>query len=246
MTDDAMTNGTTQAQDSHVAEPVHDDLDMATSDRRGLAALRDNFRRKVITGLLVLTPIGFTFIVLRFLFRQTSGLLRPAVERLAWELPDGLVAAVSLLLLVLLVYLVGEIASNIFGRRIIALGEALIERVPVAKTVYSGIKQVVDTVSLTDQKGFKAAVWIEFPHPGLLTIGFVTGRIVDAAGRPYYKIFVPTIPNPMSGFFQLAPCDEVVETSIDVDDALKMLVSGGILAPTELRVPSRTNDSKPA
>ena len=243
MTDGAMTDHGVEVQAPDSSPPVPGALDMETPDKSAFAALRDNFRRKAITGLLVLTPIGFTFIVLRFLFRQTSGLLRPAVERLAWELPDGLVATVSLLLLVLLVYLVGEIASNIFGRRIIALGEALIERVPVAKTVYSGIKQVVDTVSLTDQKGFKAAVWIEFPHPGLLTIGFVTGRIVDAAGRPYYKIFVPTIPNPMSGFFQLAPCDEVIEANIDVDDALKMLVSGGILAPPELEIPSRSGDS---
>ena len=218
---------------------------MKTSTKTGLAALGGNVRKKTIAGLFVLIPTGLTFIVLRFLFSLTSGVLRPAVDRLEWRLPGAFVATISLLLLVLIVYLVGEIASHIVGRRLIALGEAVIARVPLVKTVYSSIKQVVDAVSLSDQKGFKAAVWLEFPRPGLLTIGFVTGKMVDAAGRPYYKIFVPTIPNPMSGFFELAPCDEVTEADIDVDDAIKMLVSGGILAPPELKIPSHTSHSEP-
>ena len=98
---------------------------------------------------------------------------------------------------------------------------------------------------MADQKALKAAAWLEFPHPGLLTIGFVTGKIVNPAGRPYCTIVVPTIPSPMSGFLELAPCEEVTDADIDVDDAIKMLVSGGILAPRELKIPSHSSNSDP-
>ncbi len=138
-------------------------------------------------------------------------------------------------------YLLGEITRHIAGRRVLAWGEAVIARLPVVKTLYSATKQVMDSLSLSGQQGFKTVVWIEFPRPGLLTIGFVTGKLVSADGRPYYKILVPTAPNPMSGFLELAPCDEVTDADIQVDDAIKMLVSGGILSPPELRLPSRAS-----
>ena len=196
--------------------------------------LQHHLKKRLIAGLAVLVPIGFTFLVLRFLFRATSGLLVPVIMPLAPRLPAMAVAAASLAILVLLVYFTGLLTTYLIGRRMIALGESILERIPLIRTIHGASKQVVKTLSLPNRKAFKGVVWVEFPRAGFLALGFVTGTIRDAEGREFYKLFIPTTPNPTTGFFEVVPRGEVRETSIPIDDAMKMIMSGGILSPGRL------------
>lgn len=102
------------------------------------------------------------------------------------------------------------------------------------KSVYSAAKQVVDTLSPSRREAFKSVVWVEFPRPGFRALAFVTGSIRDEDGTECYKLFIPTAPNPTSGFFEIAPCGEVRESALSVEDGIKMIVSAGILAPETL------------
>lgn len=193
-----------------------------------------NVRTRVVAGLIVLVPVGITFLVLRFLLRSTAGVLAPLVTRLLGQLPDAVVAAISVCALVVLLYLVGVLTTYLVGRRLIAFGESVVARIPLVKTVYSASKQVVQALSLPNRKSFKSVVWVEFPRPGLLALGFVTGTIQDSDGTRFYKVFIPTTPNPTTGFFELVPSQEAREADLTVEEAIKMIVSGGILSPDRL------------
>ena len=193
-----------------------------------------HLRRRLVAGLAVLVPVGFTFLVLRFLFRVTSGLLAPVITPLMPTLPAMAVAAVSVAILVVLVYLAGLLTTYLIGRRMIALGESIIQRIPLIRTIYGAFRQVVKTLSLPNRKAFKGVVWVEFPRAGFLALGFVTGTILDENGKEFYKLFIPTTPNPTTGFFEVVPRGEVRQTNIPIDDAMKMIMSAGILSPGRL------------
>jgi uncharacterized membrane protein len=195
---------------------------------------QNHVRRRLLAGLAVLVPFGFTSLVLRFVFRVTSGLLSPVIVPLAPRIPALAVAAVSVVIVVVLLYLAGLLTTYLLGRRLIALGESVVERVPVVKTIYGASKQVVWTLSLPNRKAFKSVVWVEFPRPGLLALGFVTGRIQDEQGDEFHEPFIPTTPDPTRGFLEVVPCGQVRETSMAIDEALKMIISGGIVSPGRL------------
>jgi len=160
---------------------------------------RHNVKNRMVSGLLIIFPLGITLFILQFLLRAMAGLLQPMMDRIFTKLPDPLVMLISIALFLLVTYFIGVLATLVLGRRLIALAEAIIVKIPLVKTIYSSSKQVLQTLSLADQKTFKAVVFIEFPGPGMRSLGFVTGRIVDEQGVDCYKVFVPTTPNPTSG-----------------------------------------------
>jgi uncharacterized membrane protein len=194
------------------------------------------FRRRVLTGLAVLVPLGFTIIILRFLYRLMSGLLAPLVKLAAGPyLEPWMVGIVSLIILVILLYVVGSIAANLAGRRVIALGEQLVERIPGVKVIYSAAKQVVEAISLSSENVFTGVAFIEFGSPGARTLAFISGSpINDRDCIECYKLFVPTAPNPTTGFFQLMPCELVEKSTLTVEQGIKMIVSCGIVSPATL------------
>ena len=189
------------------------------------------FRNRLVTGLLVLIPIGVTIVVLRFLFRTMAGVLGPALAPLIGRLPEAAVMAISVGAFLLLLYLAGVMTRNLAGRRLLTLGEAIVARVPLAKTIYAASKQVVDTFAVTDTKGFQSVVLVEFPRPGFYSVAFLTGRVRDAEGQEFCKLFIPTAPVPSAGFVQIVAPSEVHETDLTVEQAIRLLVSGGILSP---------------
>jgi len=123
--------------------------------------------------------------------------------------------------------------THFLGRRLIHLGEKVMLKLPIVRSVYSASKQVMDTFSNSTKAAFTATVLVSFPHPGARALGFVTGTILDPDGRKLYRIFVATTPNPTSGFLILLPEEEVTFTDISVEDGIKMIVSGGMLAPKQ-------------
>lgn len=195
-------------------------------------------RNRMLSGLLVVVPVGFTILVLKMLYGWTSGFLdgaiRPLVEEHFPELIDYL-PVISIVALILLVYLVGGIAAMVAGKRLISMVEAVVLRIPLVKSIYSAAKQVMEAVTLSERGAFKAVVMMEFPRPGIRSIGFLTGQIKDVEGRQMYKIFLPTAPNPTTGFLEIVSPEQVQFLDMTVEDAFKMLLSGGIIAPDQIK-----------
>lgn len=196
--------------------------------------LQRYLRNRLISGLFILVPFWGTYVVVMAVFNLMASLLQPLVAILPWELPYWVQVVVSILAFILLVLVVGIVAGRVVGRRFLQFGESLILRIPLIKTIYSAAKQVVDAVSLPNQKTFKSVVVIEYPMPGIRTIGFLTGITTDGEGRKWGRIFIPMSPLPTSGFLHLVPVGEIQVTDLAVEEAFKMLISGGFIAPDTL------------
>ena len=210
--------------------------------------VRKNLRSRLVSGTVVLVPVFITIAVLRWVFLWLAGFLSPVVKRLvvqeelaAWMGQGAaeqltryawiIVPIVALLLLVVLIYVVGILVRLVVGRKIIGIGESLLLRLPLVRPIYSAAKQVVEAVSLPDRSAFKAVVLAHFPSPRMWAIGFLTGIITDQNGKILCKVFIPTTPNPTTGFYELAEPEDLLLTDITVDSAFRMVISGGIIAP---------------
>lgn len=193
-------------------------------------------KRYFITGLLVLVPLFITIWVLIVLIGilDQSLLLVPA----SWQ-PEALfgmsIPGLGALLTLGIILLTGVIATNFFGKRIILFWESMLGRVPVVKSIYYSVKQVSDTLFADSGQAFRKALLVQYPREGSWTIAFLTGKpggdVVNHLQGDYVSVYVPTTPNPTSGFFLMMPKADVIELTMSVDDALKYIVSMGVVAP---------------
>jgi uncharacterized membrane protein len=140
-------------------------------------------------------------------------------------------AILSLGVLLVAVYLLGEIAHHVVGRRVLSLGEGIVMRVPLVKVVYSASKQVVAAFQGRGTRAFQSVVYLEFPREGMRAIGFVTSTTRREDGNLWSTVFVPTTPNPTTGFLQLVRDDDMIRTSYTVEEGIKMVMSLGVLVP---------------
>ncbi|MGB5102709.1 MAG: DUF502 domain-containing protein [Steroidobacteraceae bacterium] len=195
------------------------------------------FRNYLIGGLLVWIPIMITVWVVRFLTRilDSSLVLVPPPwrpETLFGTYIPGLGIALSLLLL----FVTGLLVKNLFGRQLVDGIESLVRRIPVVGTVYGGAKTFSETVLSDKGRSFKQVVMVEFPRKGVYSIGFITSHELEEAQAKTEQevtcVFVPTTPNPTTGFLVLLPKDEVVMMDMTVDEAFKMLLTLGVVVPT--------------
>ena len=209
--------------------------------------MKKNVGRRMVSGMLVLVPVGVTLLVMRWLFTWVTGLLRPVVkyatsdlERLHWiqALPDAYVNfyvyVLAIVLLFALLYFIGVLGQHIVGRRLIGAWEGLWLKIPLVRTIYGATKQVVKALSLPEGTAFKSVVVVDFPYPGLKAIGFLTGYLLDDAGRRFAKVLIPTTPNPTTGFLELVPAEAVVITDLAIEEGFKMIMSCGIVCPENL------------
>ena len=193
-------------------------------------------KRYFITGLLVLVPLFITIWVLIVLIGilDQSLLLVPASLQ-----PEALfgmsIPGLGALLTLGIILLTGVIATNFFGKRIILFWEGLLGRVPVVKSIYYSVKQVSDTLFADSGQAFRKALLVQYPREGSWTIAFLTGKpggdVVNHLQGDYVSVYVPTTPNPTSGFFLMMPKADVIELKMSVDEALKYIVSMGVVAP---------------
>ncbi len=180
-------------------------------------------------------PVGITLFFLRFLMRISAGNI-VGITTKYWDSTHPILAwGISLVIFILFIYGLGIFATHIIGRRLIAFGEYIIMRVPFLKTIYGVSKQVVSAFIDPNRMTFKSVVLVEFPQPGVRVVGFVTGKIEDTQGQNCYKVFVPTCPNPTTGFFLIVTPDEMQHTDLSVEDGMKMIISGGIVGPSTLQ-----------
>lgn len=195
-----------------------------------------HFRKYLLTGLLVWLPLGVTLWILNALigWMDQTLLLLPELWRpeavVGFRIP-GLGAVLALLV----VLLTGILATNFVGRQLAHWGDGLMRRIPVVRSIYSSVKQVSDTVLKDSGKSFRKVVLVEFPQPGVWTLGFVVGEprgaLADVLGDNLVTVYVSTAPNPTSGYVLMLPASRVRDVALSVDDALKFHVSMGVVAP---------------
>ena len=193
-------------------------------------------RRYLIAGLLIWLPLGVTVMVIKLLvdMMDQTLLVLPAAYHpdvvLGFHIPG-----LGVLLSVTVVLITGVVVANFFGRRLVALWEKALARIPLVRPIYSAVKQLTETVFTSGGQSFRKVLLIEYPRKGIWTLAFQTGTVVGEAqfktGEEVINVYVPTTPNPTSGFFLMVLRREVVELDMSVDDGLKMIISMGAVVP---------------
>jgi uncharacterized membrane protein len=204
-------------------------------------------RRYFVAGLLVWIPLGITLWVLKIIvgLMDETLLLLPA----AWQTEALLgfhVPGLGIILTLAIIVFTGALAANFFGRKLLALGDNILTRIPIVRSIYGGVKQISDTLFSPEGKAFRRAVLVRYPHPGAWTVALVTGtpqhEVAGILGREQISVFVPTTPNITAGFFLIVPRSETIELDMTVDAALKYIISMGVAEPplppkkTDLRI----------
>jgi uncharacterized membrane protein len=199
--------------------------------------LRLLLRKQLISGLLIVVPLGITFFVLEFIYVFTAGHLSSFIKEGLHYSSDYTAPIIACFLLFALVYLAGLVANVFVGRKVIALGENIIQRIPFVKSIYSASKQVVLALVFQSRGGApKTAAVIEFPRKGMKCLGFVLGKVDFADGRTFYRVFIPTTPNITVGLLQFVAPEDVYQCEFTIDEAIKIIVSGGILGPPHMKL----------
>lgn len=195
-------------------------------------------KKYFITGLLVLVPLFITVWVLTSIIgmMDKSLLLLPVAWRPKAQL--GLdIPGMGAILTLLIIFVTGVIATNFFGKQLILLWEKMLNRVPVVKSIYASVKQVSDTLFSDSGNAFRHAVLVQFPRQGTWTIAFITGQpggdVANHLKGDYVSVYVPTTPNPTGGYFLMMPSADVKELNMSVDEALKYIISMGVVAPAQ-------------
>ncbi|MCF7803727.1 MAG: DUF502 domain-containing protein [Candidatus Marinimicrobia bacterium] len=189
-----------------------------------------SIRNKLLTGLLVLGPLGLTALVLRWIFNFFDGFLGPYLRHyVEWYVPG-----MGIILTVAAVYLIGLLASNFIGKKSLQVLERVLARIPLVKNVYSTAKSIFQAFSLQGKSSFKKVVLIQYPRKGLWTLAFVTGTTTGDDGEEYHSMFVPSTPNPTTGYVIFIKKSEAIDTRFTVEQGLKLLISGGMILPEEM------------
>ncbi|MEW6145098.1 MAG: DUF502 domain-containing protein [Thermodesulfobacteriota bacterium] len=213
------------------------------------------FRQNIIAGILITVPFGLTLFILYTIGRWIVEFVNSAPKLIGGLLADlpGIVEVVTFLIsligTLLIVLLIGAIARNIVGGKLVSFGEAIISKIPLARTIYLATKQVIETLFIgTGMKNLKRVALFEFPRKGIYSIGFITGTLEhgqqqNQSGKKLISVFVPTTPNPTSGYYIMLPEEEITELSISIEDAIKIIMSGGLAANIiENALPGKNNN----
>jgi len=195
--------------------------------------VRSHFKRYLLAGLLLWTPIAITIWVITWVFDALDNVLPVALRS---EVLFGVhVPGFGVLVVVLFILITGFFAANLIGQKLVEVWEGVMRRIPLVRSIYSSVKQVSDTILSPNGQAFRQAVLVQYPRHGSWTIGFLTGmpsaEVAAHLPADCVSIYVPTTPNPTSGFFLMMPRAEVIELSIGVDAALKYVVSMGTVPP---------------
>jgi uncharacterized membrane protein len=186
-----------------------------------------------LRGLLAVIPLGLTVFAINILYKTIDKRITVLVEKLIGFTFPGL----GILLLLIALYLLGLIVSNVMGRQIFGLIEGIANRIPLVKTTYNVGRQLSGTLSLPERQVFKRAVLVEYLKPGIWTIGFVTGTVIDRQNNneTLLKVFVPTPPNPLSGTMVVVREAQTRNPGWTVEEALKAVISGGVISPPDVQ-----------
>ena len=196
----------------------------------------DDMKKYFITGLLIWVPLAITAWVLALIVRTMDQTLLLLPEAIRPEHLLGVyIPGIGVIATLLVVFLTGLVTANIIGQRLLRFWEGVLSRIPVVKSVYYSVKQVSDTLFSSSGEAFRKALLVQYPREGIWTIAFQTGQpggdVVNYLDGEYVSVYVPTTPNPTSGFFLMLPRKDVIELDMSVDEALKYIISMGVVAP---------------
>lgn len=190
-----------------------------------------SLRKFFLAGFVVLLPLVITVYVLITTFRLVDGLLGGIIRSVVGHPLPGL----GVLLTIGLVLIAGMVATNVIGKKLITFMEHLLNRIPLVKSIYGAIKQIIDAFSLQTSNAFQRVALVEYPRNGMYAVGFVTGNgmgeVQEKTAEEVINIFVPTTPNPTSGMLVLVPKKDVIFLEMTVEDGLKLIISGGVVTP---------------
>lgn len=196
------------------------------------------FRRYFVAGLVVIIPLGLTILIFWFLITKLGGFLTPLFKILPFlkELPEEVLTILGFLFFLFLILLIGALTSGFLGKWFFGLLEDIILKLPLVREVYNSARQLTNAV-FVDRKSLKKVVAVEYPRKGIFTIGFIMNEekiFSEDKKREFYLIYLPTTPNPTSGWLILVPKEEVKELNLSIDEGLKIVISGGIVLNKEV------------
>jgi len=200
--------------------------------------MKPKLKNVFLAGLAVTVPVGLTIYILIFLIDLMDGLLKVVPTGLHPDQVLGVrVPGLGVIATLILVYIAGLLATSYAGGKLFRLAESLVDRIPLVRGIYQAIKQIVMAMVSKEGQSFKKVVLVEFPREGLFTVAFVTGaatgELRDKTGGHCINIFVPTTPNPTSGYYMIVPEDRVTALEMSVEEAFKLIISGGMISPPE-------------
>lgn len=207
-------------------------------ENQGLGrALSRHLKKTLMTGLLVVVPIGITIFILKFLFNLADGVLAPYIAQVVtwFHAEADYIPGLGMIAGLIVIYLAGLLAGNLLGRKMVTFWEDLLTRIPVVKTIYTSTKQITNVFNPEGKDAFRRAVYVEFPSAGIYSIGFQTGTVPAESGKRYVTVFVPTAPNPTSGYVIFLEESRVYPAGMGVEEAMKVVVSGGMVTPETIR-----------
>lgn len=200
------------------------------------ATVRAAVRRYILTGMLVLVPLFLTGWVLITLMRWTDRALRliPPAYR-----PEALIGfnipGLGLILTIAIIFIIGALVANVAGRKFLAMGEGILEKIPLLRWFYFSSKQILEAIFISGQDSFRRAILVEYPRRGIYSIGFVTGEAADQFEKHIplrsFTVFVPTTPNPTSGYLIVVPEEDAIPLDWSVDEAFRVIISAGVIMP---------------
>lgn len=206
-----------------------------------------NFKNYIFTGIISIIPISITFWIIQklFLFFSVPGKL--IIDLIINEdtIQEYLYLSyiyifvnrlLGFLLTLIFLYILGLIIKNVIGKRIYSFFEFILDNIPIINKIYKTIKSITDSLTSTKEQGFTKVVMIEYPKDGLWTLAMVTGESTDTKGNEYYNLFVPTTPNPTSGYLIMIKKNKTIDANLTVDEGLSIVVSAGMLGPSKLNL----------
>jgi uncharacterized membrane protein len=195
------------------------------------------FRRYFLAGLLVLVPILATFFIIKFMVDLVDRSLLLLPHQLQPDQVFGVhIPGLGLLFTLILVFITGMLVTNFFGRWVFTVGESFLNRIPLVRSIYSGVKQILNTVLASSGEAFRKVLLIEYPRKGIWTIAFQTGSgfVLPNSPEGLVSVYVPTTPNPTSGFLLLLPRKDIIELNISIEQGLKLVISLGVVLPPDM------------
>ena len=202
-----------------------------------------HFRSTISAGLVVTIPLGVTALIINFAVDWFDPLLKPAFESFLGE--GDYKEGMGIGALIVLIYVAGLLTTVVVGRRLIDIGHRLIGLVPVVRAIYGPLLQFTEVLSSTNvnQQKYSGVVLVDFPKEGSKAVGLITSRVNDSHGHPTLAVFVPTTPVPTSGFLLMVAEQDTIPVDVTVDEAMKLIVSGGILTPDTIMHPKELQAS---
>lgn len=196
---------------------------------------KSSIKSAFISGLIVAIPLGITIFTLQFIFRFVDNIFGKYFrEFLPFYIPGIGIITTFFIILVL-----GALINNWLGRKFYEKLEKRMSKLPLLGSLYTVSRQIVEIIGSSRRKEFQKVIYLQYPAEGIWTLGFVTGQSISDDGKRIYNVFVPTTPNPTSGYMVFIPHEDAIDTSYTIEEGLKILISGGMLAPPRLPFPVR-------